>query len=112
MKQIVLILLLTGFLASCSMQSKLSRQFNGEPIEQVKESFKSIPVTEIPQRNGNTKVIFTKEAKLPGTVINQGEKSLDPITTPPVTKIEQFIFEVDKNGIVINSEYSNTYKKL
>lgn len=107
-----LIIFLVVLLGACGMQSKLNRNFTGEIIETAYTFFEDVPSTKIPMNNGNTKVIFTKEQRLPGTVINQGEKTLDPIKTPPVTKIEQFIFIVDPNGVIINSEYDSSYQKL
>lgn len=94
------------------MQSKLNRDFKGERVEKVSEVFSNLPVTKIPMNNGHTKYIYTKEERLPETTINQGTNSLDPMSSPAVTKIEQFIFIVDENELIINTQYNSSYKRL
>jgi hypothetical protein len=105
----LVIILITG---SCGMQAKLNRNFKGKPIEDVAETFADLTPAKVPMPNGHTKVIYTKEERLSGTTINQGVNTLDPIHSPSVTKVEQFIFIVDENGVVISTKYESTYKRL
>ena len=99
------------FAFSCSMRSTLQRDFKGKNLSAVDEYFSSLPSTRIPMENGKTKVIYTKEERLRGTTINQGTNTLDPINSPSVVKTEQFIFVVDENGTIVDTQYQNDYKK-
>jgi hypothetical protein len=93
------------------MQSSLQRDFKGKNLSAVDEHFSSLPSTKVPMENGKTKIIYTKEEQLRSTTINQGTNTLDPINSPPVVKTEQFIFIVDENGTVIDTQYNSGYKK-
>jgi len=104
----LVVLLLAG---SCGMPAKLNRDFKGEPIDAVTEAFPDLTPYKIPMPDGHTKMVYTKEERLPGTTINQGTNTLDPIHSPSVTKIEQFIFIVDENGVVISTGYESSYKR-
>ena len=106
---LLVVLLLTS---SCGMQAKLNRDFKGEPIEEVAEIFADLTPVKMPMANGHTKVIYTKEERLAGTTISQGVNTLDPIHSPSVTKVEQFIVIVDENGVVISTKYESSYKRL
>lgn len=110
-KRNLTILVLSVLLSACSMQAKLNRHYTGETIESATQEFKDIPSSKIPLNNGNTKVIFTKESFLGATTINQGSATLDPITTPPVKKTEQFIFTVDTAGVIIETDYDVNYQQ-
>ncbi|WP_430973740.1 hypothetical protein [Sunxiuqinia rutila] len=112
MNRILGILFILIIAAGCSMQSKLNRDFKGERIEKVTEEFSNLPLSKIPMNNGHTKYIFTREERLPETTISQGTKSLDPMSSPAVTKVEQFIFIVDENELIINTQYNSSYKRL
>ncbi len=112
MNRILILLFILFFAASCGMQAKLNRNFKGEPMAEVAEAFADLTPSKIPMQNGHTKVIYTKEDRLDGTTINQGTNTLDPIHSPSVTKVEQFIFIVDENGVVISTKYESSYKRL
>ncbi len=112
MNRILVLLFTLFFAASCGIQAKLNHDFKGEPIEDVAETFADLTPAKIPMQNGHTKVIYTKEERLSGTTINQGVNTLDPIHSPSVTKVEQFIFIVDENGVVISTKYESSYKRL
>ncbi|MGQ7868899.1 hypothetical protein [Sunxiuqinia sp. sy24] len=112
MNRILVLLVILLFAAGCSMQAKLNRDFKGEHLEEATKAFSDIPAAKIPMNNGHTKHIYTKEERLTGTTINQGTKTLDPIHSPSVTKVEQFIFIVDENGLIISTQYESSYKRL
>lgn len=106
----ILIILLISF--SCSIQSKLGRDYKGENIEVVKNHFSTFPFSKTPLDNGQTKYVFTKEERLASTTISQGEATLDPIESPPATKIERYIFVVDKNNVVVSTDYKKEYNQF
>jgi hypothetical protein len=93
------------------MKSSLQRDFKGKNLSAVDEYFSSLPSTKVPMENGKTKIIYSKEEQLRSTTINQGTNTLDPINSPSVVKTEQFIFVVDENGTIIDTQYKSGYKK-
>ena len=111
MNRILTLVILVFLTVSCSMQAKLNRDFKGEQLNVVEKTFTDLPSSKIPLRNGNSKIIFTKESFLGATTINQGEATMDPIKSPPVKKTEQFIFIVDQNGMVLSTEYETNYQQ-
>ena len=112
MNRFLTILILFLLTVSCSIQSKLSRDFKGETIEVVKDHFPNLPYSKTPLDNEHTKFVFTKEERLAGTTISQGQTSLDPINSPSVIKMEYYIFIVDKQNVIINTKYEKDYKRL
>lgn len=112
MNRILVFLVIALITSSCGIQAKLNRDFKGESIEEVTEAFADLYPSKIRMPNGYTKIIYTKEDRLEGTTISQGTNTLDPIHSPSVTKVEQFIFIVDENGVVISIEYESSYKRL
>ena len=97
---------------SCSIQSKLSRDYKGENIEVVKNHFSTLPFSQTPLDDGTTKFVFTKEERVASTPISQGDATLDPIQSHSAFKTEHYIFIVDKNNTVIRTEYDKDYKRL
>ena len=112
MNRLLVFLVILFLSASCGMQAKLNRNYKGEPLTEVAADFADLTPAKIPMQNGHTKVIYTREERLSGTTINQGTNTLDPIRSPAVTKMEQFIFIVDENGVVIGTKYESDYKRL
>lgn len=93
---------------SCGNQQQLQRQFKGEPLASLLETFGE-PKTVLQQENG-TVYIFEKLVKLESTEISQGKLTLDEIVTPKVNKTERYYFTV-KDSIVLDTRYEEEYER-
>lgn len=93
---------------SCGNQQQLQRQFKGEPLASLFETFGE-PKTVLQQENG-TVYIFEKLVKLESTEISQGKLTLDEIVTPKVNKTERYYFTV-KDSIVLDTRYEEEYER-
>lgn len=112
MRQRLIILFILLITVSCGIQSQLKRSYQGRNIEYLTESFKTLPSVKTPLKNGLYRLTFTKKARLTSTPINQGTGSLDPLSSPAALKTEYYIFIINRDDIVISTEYEKEYKKL
>ncbi len=110
MKHIVLILFV--LISACSVQSKLSKTFTGKNLSTVEQELGMKATSIFETDDGFKKVIFVKEEALRSMPIGQGEGTLDPMTSPAVTKTERFIFILNKDGNVVDCNYEKSYERL
>ena len=106
--RILIIISFVFTLFSCGNQQQLQRQFKGESLASLKETFGE-PKTILQQENG-TVYIFEKLIKLESTEISQGRLTLDEIVTPKVNKTERYYFTI-KDSIVVDTKYEEEYER-
>ena len=106
--RIIIFILLVFVTFSCGNQKQLQRQFKGQPVTFLKETFGE-PKTVLEQKNG-TVYVFEKLKELESTEINQGKLALDAIVTPKVNKTERYYFTV-KDGVVVETRYEEEYER-
>ncbi|MGQ8335465.1 hypothetical protein ACUNWD_02870 [Sunxiuqinia sp. A32] len=109
MKKILPLLLIVLF--SCSVHSQLNRTFMGKDIQYIEKNLKMKANKVQNLDNGLSRVIFIKEKDLGSSTIAKGEGTLDPMTTPPVSKKEYYTFILDNEGKVIRTDYQKEYEK-
>lgn len=110
MKIKVVLGILVVFLASCSPQAKLKRNFMGERISEVSTEYGSF-VRKIELENGNQLFVYKKETPIRPTIVDPGQHTLDPRISPGYTKIEWFKFEINKQGIIVNTFYKKEIER-
>ncbi len=108
MKFNVIIILLVFVLFSCGHQKQLQKQFEGEPVTILKETYGE-PKSVFEQED-RTIYVFEKVKELESTEISQGKLTLDEIITPKVNKTERYYFTV-VDGIVVETRYEEEYER-
>ena len=109
MKFRIIILSLLAFVAfSCGNQKQLQRQFKGQPIAVLKETFGE-PKVIFEREEGNI-YVYEKVKELESTEISQGKLTLDAIITPKVNKTERYYFTVN-DGIIVKTRYEEEYER-
>lgn len=96
-------------LASCSIDRKISRKFDGEGRELLLSRFGE-PTKIITLDNGNERFIYIKETYIHETEIGTGGFTADPRISPSFVKEETYRFEVDPSGTIVNSSYEKRHK--
>ena len=109
LKKEVLFLML-GFLFSCSIQNKLTRKYEGEGREVLLADFGE-PQKIVDLKNGKQRFIYTKETYVKETEIGTGRGTLDPKVSPAYIKEETYRFDIDQQGIVVDTSYEKRLKK-
>ena len=98
------------FSISCSMQSKLIREYKGK-----NESFVISKVgkpTRIENLTGGKKIdVYEKRTILSRTPINTGQFRYDRFDSPKSTKIETNMFEINQSGFVEDVKYECIYER-
>ncbi len=109
MRHILFIILIA--LTACGVQSKLNKTFTGKDLQFIEQELE-MKVSHLSKiENGLSKAVFLRTENLKSTPINQGQATLDPITSPSVDKTEYFTFILNNEGQVIQSEYKKEYDK-
>lgn len=106
--RILIVVLYVLTLFACGNQQQLQRQFKGQPLTFLKETFGE-PKTVLQQGN-ETVYMFEKLKKLESTEISQGKLTLDEIVTPKVNKTERYYFTV-RDSIVVDTKYEEEYER-
>ncbi len=108
MKKIIYILLFPLFMISCGNQRQLVKSYSGKPVSALAKEFGN-PTTVFENENDSI-LIFEKTEELQGTEISQGKLTLDPIYTPPATKIKRFYFTI-RNGVITHARSEEEYER-
>jgi len=108
MNKIIFILLIPIFMISCGNQRHLIKSYSGKPISALTKEYGN-PTTIIEKENDSI-YIYEKEEDLQATEISQGKLTLDPIYTPPVTKINRFYFTI-RNGVITDARSEEEYER-
>lgn len=91
-------------LIACSMSGNLSRKYVGKGVEKLYSELGE-PKKTLTLENGNRLFVYEKEVYVKQTVIGTGRATLDPRVSPSFVKVEVSRYEVDKQGIVVRTEY-------
>ena len=105
---IIVAVVLTVML-SCSVQSKLNRQFVGKTKSELDQYFGQKGAT-VSLPNELQYVEYTRSKMLKSTEINKGVTTLDPMVSPSVEKKQKFIFYLNKEGKVTDCKYDLEYQ--
>lgn len=108
MNKIIFLLLLPMFLFSCGNQHKLVKSYSGKQVSALYKEFGN-PTTVIVNEKDSI-FVYEKTEELQGTEISQGKLTLDPIYTPPVTKIKRTYFTI-RNGVVTDARTEEEYER-
>jgi hypothetical protein len=103
-------MLVLVFLAGCSVESKLNRNFKGKSFSEVMAK-KGAPTTIENLVGGGTLRTYQKREMLRETPINTGQFQYDSFNSPKVLKTEITQFKVDQDGIVREIKYSSDFSK-
>ncbi len=108
MNKIIYTVLLSFLFMACGNQRQLVKSYSGKPVSSLYTEFGN-PATIVENENDSI-FIYEKTEELKATEISQGKLTLDPIHSPPVTKIERYYFTVD-NGIVTDVRSEEEYDR-
>lgn len=106
-------LLLTAAIASlisCSVQSKMTKQFVGKDKTELYNYFGQRGAI-IPLSADKRYVVYTQTKHLKSATINKGVTTLDPMVSPSVQKNQKYTFYLDKNDKVTECKYDLDYQK-
>jgi hypothetical protein len=106
-KRIIFLLILVCamlFFAACGPARKISKQYEGNGRDMLFADFGE-PQRVLELENGNEMFIYIKETAVRETEIGTGSFTLDPRVSPSFIKEEIFRFEIDKDGVVVDTQY-------
>ena len=109
MKKVLYFVLLIVFMASCSVQSKLSRSFKGEGREKLIMEFGS-PDSIIKRDDESEIYVYVTETRIRATEINTGSFTLDKRMSPSMIKVERKLFYISEDGIILACQYEKEYE--
>ncbi len=110
MKTILIFFSLFFVFAACSVSQKVSSKYKGKGVEILyKELGSPKSVTEMD--NGNKLFVYEKETIVRSTEISTGRGTLDPRISPAYSKVETFLFEVNSEGLIIDTGYEKRIEK-
>lgn len=111
MKNIRYLIVIIAFftMLSCSVQSKLNKQFIGKDKTVLDKYYGQNGVI-VPLSADKQVVTYTQSKTLRSTAINKGVTTLDPMISPSVQKRQKFIFYLNKEGKVIDCKYDLEYQ--
>ena len=110
MRQILIVLIFSGILFSCSVQQKMIRQFEGCDKTELDQHFGQRGSI-VRLSDDKQYVSYSKSKFLRSTPISKGVTTLDPMVSPSVEKQEKYIFYLDKNGKVTDCKVETKYQK-
>jgi hypothetical protein len=110
MKQIMISILLLVFLLGCSVSKKIERNYLGQGREYLLQE-RGEPTKIIELDNENERFIYIEEEEIRETTIGTGKATLDPKISPGFTKIEIYRFEIDEQGIIVDTGYEKRIEK-
>jgi hypothetical protein len=108
-KKLIIIFVL-ALMVSCSMTSKLSNKYVGRGVELLYKEL-GYPKTVSEMSNGNKLFEYEKETFIRQTEIGTGRGTLDPRISPSFSKVETYWFEVNKEGIIVHTNYEKRIDK-
>jgi hypothetical protein len=97
-------------ITSCSVESKLNRNYKGKSFLEVM-AVKGAPTNIENMVGGGTVRTYIKKEMLKEAPINTGQFQYDQFKSPKVLKTEITEFYVDQDGIVTNIKYSSEFSK-
>jgi hypothetical protein len=95
---------------SCSMTTKLSKKYVGRGVEVLYREMGN-PQAESVMENGDKLLVYEKETYIKQTEIGTGRGTLDPKISPSFSKVETYWFEVNKEGIIVQTNYRKKIDK-
>jgi hypothetical protein len=100
----LIIFFLAALLVSCSMNTGLSRKYEGKGVEVL---YKELGSPKLVRDLGDGTKLFEyeKETFVKETEFGTGRGTLDPKISPAFIKVETYWFKVDKNGIIVQADY-------
>ncbi len=104
-KIVMVILLISSFLVSCSVESRLNRSYKGKYFSEVMLKF-GAPTHVENLVGGGTIRTFEKKKMLKDTPINTGSFQYDQFRSPKVLQTEKTQFLVDSSGTIKEVKYS------
>ncbi|HQN94275.1 MAG TPA: hypothetical protein PLQ09_09145 [Prolixibacteraceae bacterium] len=109
-KRVTILLLGLLFLAGCSTSARLSKKYTGKGIEVLYREMGN-PVNTVVLENGNRIFEYEKETFVRQTEISTGRGTLDPRISPSYSKVEIYLFEIDKEGVIVRTAYKKQIEK-
>jgi hypothetical protein len=106
----ILGLVLLFLLFACSVGKKMERNFLGQGREYLLQE-KGEPTKIIELDNSRERFIYIEEEEIRETTIGTGKATLDPKISPGFTKIEIYRFEINEQGIIVDTGYEKRVKK-
>jgi hypothetical protein len=111
MKKYIYIVTMALIAFSCSIERNLEKQYVGKDLSFLEEQYGEKPV--IIQLSETKKMAVYEQTKsLKGTTINQGETTLNPMSSPAVTQKERTIFYLDQNNRITSCKFERTYEPI
>jgi hypothetical protein len=104
------IVLLMFLMISCSVTSSLSRKYEGKGLEALYKDM-GYPKSVSELSNGNKLYKFEKTTYVKETEISTGRGTLDPRISPSYSKVEIFLFEINKEGVIVKTDYQKRIDK-
>ncbi len=96
-------------LSACSVNRKISRQYEGQGRETLLSEFGE-PSRVLELENGNVMFIYIKETVIKETEIGTGSFTLDPRVSPSFIKEEIYRFEIDEQGVIVDTQYEKRHQ--
>lgn len=106
----LLLLFLIVIMVSCSVTNSLSNKYAGEGVETLYKEM-GYPKTVSELDNGNKLFEYEKETLIKETEISTGRGTLDHRMSPSYIKVETYYFEVNKDGIIVRTDYKKRIDK-
>ena len=106
----VLLFFVALLLVSCSIESRLNREYKGKSFSEVMAA-KGAPTNIQNLVGGGTLRTYQKQVMLKETPINTGQFQYDSFNAPKVLKSEIIQYKVSNEGIVLEIKYSCEYSK-
>jgi len=110
MYRIIISVILLAFLVACSVSKKVERNYLGQGREYLLQE-KGEPTKIIDLKNDNERFIYIEEEEIRETTIGTGKATLDPKVSPGFTKIEIYRFEINEEGIIVDTGYEKRIEK-
>lgn len=102
--------ILNAWMAGCSVESKLNRQYKGKSFIGAMNDLGAPTRIETLVGGGTLRIYETKKM-LKETPINTGQFQYDTFNTPKVLKTDVIQFYVTPSGIVSEIKYSSEYSR-
>lgn len=97
-------ILVVFFMFSCTLSQQVSNKYLGKGAEILYSDFGE-PMKVLKTEEGNRVFVYQKETYVKETTIGTGRGTLDERISPGFIKIETYKFTLDKEGIIIDTDY-------
>jgi hypothetical protein len=109
-EKIIPVLLFCLIINSCTVQTKLTKNYKGLPVTAVASEMGN-PTRKENLQNGQTLTIYEKSKVLKAAPINTGQFQYDRFESPKSVKTEIFMFYADSSGIISDVKYECKYQR-